>query len=200
MTDTPSAELSALGRELRLHLIVLGGMLSLMWMVEVSDAIFWGGQLDAHGIRPRTTHGLLGIVFAPFLHAGFVHLISNTVPFLVLGWLVLARETRHFAVVTVVTMVLGGLGTWLVGAADSVHVGASGLVFGYLGYLLLAGWYDRRVGSILVSLLVFVFYGALLFGVLPGRDGMSWEGHLFGFLSGALCARLIARRRGETEG
>lgn len=197
MTASPSAELAALKKELRLHVIVLGAMLSLMWMVEISDAVFWGGQLDAHGIRPRTAEGLLGILFAPFLHVGFVHLVSNTLPFLVMGWLVLARETWHFGVVTVVTMVVGGFGTWLVGAADSVHIGASGVVFGYLGYLLLAGWYDRSVGSIVVSILVFVFYGALLLGVLPGEEGISWEGHLFGLLAGALCARFIARRRDD---
>lgn len=90
--------------------------------------------------------------------------------------------------------VLWGLGTWLVGASDSVHIGASGLVFGYFGYLLLAGFFERRFFSILLSLLVLFAWGGMIFGVLPGQTGISWEGHLFGFLGGGLSAKLLAKK------
>lgn len=200
MGTTAKDEWAALKRELRLQMIVLVSLLGLMWSVEMVDLIAFGGTLDEHGIEPRTTEGLLGILFAPFLHVGLGHLLANTLPFFLLGWLVIARELRDFVVVTVATIVVAGLGVWALGAADSVHVGASAVVFGYLGYLLLIGWYDRSIGTILLSLLVLFFYGGMVFGVLPGQPGISWEGHLFGLLAGAGSARLIGRRRKKDDG
>jgi membrane associated rhomboid family serine protease len=157
-----------------------------------------GNPLDAFGIRPREVDGLFGVLFAPFLHVGFQHLIANTIPFVILGWFVLLRETWHFLAVSAVVIVLGGLGVWLFGQSGSVHIGASGLVFGYLGYLMLGGWFERRFTTILGSLFVGVLYGGLVLGVLPGTPGVSWEGHLFGFLSGVLMAWLLARRAPKT--
>ena len=148
-----------------------------------------GGALLKFGIIPRTTDGLIGILVAPFLHANLNHLVANTVPFLLFGWLVMLRDRRHFAVVTLLAMLGSGLLSWTLGAPNSIHIGASGVVFGYFGFLLLAGWYARSAGSIAISLLVGVLWGGTVLGVLPGTPGISWQGHLGGFLGGVLAAR-----------
>ena len=113
---------------------------------------------------------------------------------LVLGAFVMMRRKRDLAIVSALAALVGGLGTWLIAPAATVHVGASILVFGYLGYLLARGVVERKLGSILGSLVVFFLYGGALFGVLPGQAGISWQGHLFGFLGGALAAKLLAKR------
>lgn len=189
-------ELAALRRELHLHVAILGGLVALLWALELVDGFALGGSLDAWGIRPRDPDHLVGILCAPFLHGGFPHLVANTVPVLVLGAFVLLKDTRHFFVVLAVTTLLGGLGVWLFGRPGSVHIGASLWVFGLLGYLLAAGWFERSVGTILLSVLVFALYGGALWGVLPGERAVSWESHLFGLLAGVLSARwLLGRRR-----
>ena len=187
--------MKALAGGLKTRAGVLAGLVGLMWLAEVVDLVIFGGALDAGGIRPRTEAGLWGILFAPFLHGGFAHLVANTVPLLVLGWLVLVRGLRDFAWVTFVAVVLGGLGVWLVGGPRTVHIGASGLVFGYLGYLFLRGYWERSLPAILVAVVAGVLYGGALWGVLPVRQGVSWEGHLFGFAGGAAAASAHRRRR-----
>ena len=194
-----AGELRAIGNELRLQALILFGLVGIMWAAELVDLAFLRGALDGLGIRPRTLDGLRGIFFAPFLHGGLAHLIANTVPFLGLGWLILLRGVRVFLLVTVVTVVLGGLAVWVIGGPNTVHIGASGLVFGYLGFLLLRGYFDRGVVSIIIALVVMVVYGGALWGVLPLRAGISWESHLFGFLAGALAARLVAPGRSSTR-
>lgn len=129
------------------------------------------------------------------MHANFEHLIANTVPFIVLGWFVMLQETSDFFLVTAVTMLVGGLGIWVFGDPRSIHIGASILIFGYLGFLLLRGYFQRNFASIALSIIVGVFYGGLVWGVLPSRPGISWEGHLFGFIGGAIAARIIAKNR-----
>ena len=183
----------SLVEDVKVPFLILAGSLSVFWVVEIIDVVlpFWG--LDQYGIRPRTERGLWGILASPFLHGGFDHLIGNSVPFLILGWLTMFRERWHFALVTVMAMLLGGLGVWAFGATGSVHIGASGVIFGYLGFLLLSGFFERRFGAILVSLGVGVAYGGLVWGVLPSQPGISWEGHLFGFLAGILAAYVAAR-------
>ncbi|MEJ7728677.1 MAG: rhomboid family intramembrane serine protease [Polyangiaceae bacterium] len=184
-----------LKRELFTQAAIRGGGLALLWVLEIVDQLFLHGSLDQLGIRPRTLTGLRGILLAPLLHGGFAHLVSNSVPLLVLGWMVMLRETRHIFPVTALATLVGGLGVWLVGAPGSVHIGASIVVFGYLGYLLLRGWFERSLWSIVGSLFVAVLYGGLVLGVLPGQAGVSWEGHLFGFLGGVLAARLMRKKR-----
>lgn len=164
-----------------------------MWAVFI---VTWltGGALLWLGVVPRTVIGLRGIFFAPLLHGSFAHLIANSVPFVILGWLVMLRDSRHFTTVTLVAMVSSGLMAWLIGAPGSVHVGASGVVFGYLGFLMLSGWYARSVGSIAVSILVTVLWGSLAFGVMPGQAGVSWQAHLGGFIGGIYAARMFRVR------
>jgi membrane associated rhomboid family serine protease len=138
--------------------------------------------------------GLVGIALAPLLHGGFGHLIANTIPLITLGWLIMLRETRDLIAVTVLSALVSGLGVWLVGASYSVHIGASGVIFGYFGFLLLRGYFERSLIAVLLSIVVAVLYGGMLWGVFPSGRLISWEGHLFGFLGGVLAARFMARR------
>ncbi len=183
----------AIARELKLHAVILGGFVAVMWIAELLDQFFLGGQLNTLGIYPRQPETLRGILFMPFLHGNFTHLLSNTVPFLILGWLVLVRGIRDFFLVTAAAMLLGGMGVWLFGA-PGIHIGASGVVFGYLGFLLLRGLFERSFQAIALSLLVGFFYGGLVGGIFPGQPGISWEGHLFGFLGGILAAKYVSRK------
>jgi len=186
-------QIGAIVRELRTHGVILGGLVALMWILVTIDFVLRGSLL-AYGILPHRLIGLRGILFAPFLHGGFTHLIANTIPFVTLGWLIMLRETRDFFAVTAITMLVSGLGVWVFGNPYSIHIGASGVVFGYLGFLLLRGFFERSVIAIVLSVLVGFFYGGVLWGILPTQPGISWEGHLFGFLGGIIAARLLARR------
>ncbi|MFW6296024.1 MAG: rhomboid family intramembrane serine protease, partial [Halothece sp.] len=144
-----SDEAKAIARELKTQGIILGSLVAIFWIVEIVDLVFFQSQLDRYGIRPRSLIGLRGVLFAPFLHGGIGHLIANTVPFIMLGWFVMLQETSDFFIVTAITMAVSGLGVWLFGHAYSIHVGASGLIFGYLGFLLFRGYFQRNIPSIL---------------------------------------------------
>ncbi|MEQ8464984.1 rhomboid family intramembrane serine protease [Coleofasciculus sp. E1-EBD-02] len=188
-------ETQALAREVKTQATILGGLVAVMWGLELIDLVIFQGALDGYGILPRTIIGLRGILFAPFLHGGLPHLIANTIPFLTLGWFVMLQKTSDFFIVTAITMVVSGLGVWLIGS-PGLHIGASGLVFGYLGFLLLRGYFQRNIPSILLSLIVGFLYGGAIWGVLPTVPGVSWEGHLFGFIGGIIAARLLSQRKG----
>jgi membrane associated rhomboid family serine protease len=164
-------------------------LLAVMWALELLDVAL-RGWLDSHGIEPRDADGLLGVLLAPVLHAGFSHLLANTVPLLVLGTLVATAGRGTFWRVTGTVVVLGGLGTWLIAPAGTITIGASGLVFGYLGYLLVAGLRTRHWIDLLVGALVLLLYGGLLLGALPWAvDGtISWQAHLTGAIAGGLAA------------
>lgn len=182
-------------QEIKTQAIILATFVAIFWLLEILDQFVFRGSLDYFGIMPHQVIGLRGILFAPFLHGDFPHLIANTVPFLILGWLVMLQETSDFFIVTGLTMLVGGLGVWLFAAPGSIHIGASILIFGYLGFLLLRGYFQRNIPSILLSILVFLLYGGTIWGVLPSRPGISWQGHLFGFLGGVLAAKLIATEK-----
>ncbi len=173
---------------LKAQALVLGGSLAVFWAVFLMNALP-GGALLGLGIIPRTMVGLRGILFAPFLHASFSHLVANSIPFVALGWMVMLRDEGHFLPVTIAGLLGSGLMAWLLGAPGSVHIGASGVIFGYLGFLMLSGWYARSFGSILLSLIVTAVWGSLVLGVLPGAAGVSWQSHFGGFLGGVLAAR-----------
>ncbi len=170
---------------------------ALAWGLEAVDQFFLKERLDNYGIRPLELDGLWGILCAPLLHGGFAHLTANTVPFLVLGWFVLAGRKGDFFLVNAIVVILGGLGVWLTGNwltdhEKSIHFGASGVIFGYLGFLLFRGVFERSIRSIFVALLAGGLYGGLVFGLVPGKQGVSWQGHLFGFVAGAVTAKLLA--------
>jgi membrane associated rhomboid family serine protease len=172
--------------------VAVAAMVALMWAVEVVDLV--AGDLDAAGIQPREPDGLLGIVLAPFLHAGFGHLLANTVPFLVLGATIALAGLARVVAVTAIVGLVGGLGTWLLAPAGTVHVGASGLVFGFAAYLLARGLVSRRPVHLAVGVAVLLLYGTtLLLGLVPA-SGVSWQGHLFGALGGVAAARMLEAR------
>ena len=176
------------------HVTVLATSLGLAW-VRYAASVLTGGALLSYGIIPRTVVGLRGILFAPFLHGSFAHLLANTVPFIVLGWLVMLRDTRHFGRVTIAAALGSGLLSWLLGAPGSVHIGASGVIFGYLGFLMLSGWYQRTIGSVLLSIGVTAAWGGLALGVLPSMPGVCWQVHLGVFIGGILAARAFRGMR-----
>jgi membrane associated rhomboid family serine protease len=176
--------------KLKPQMKVLGGALALMWAVFVANALS-GGALLSLGVIPRTSIGLRGILFAPFLHGSLAHIVANSIPFLVLGWLVMLRDSSHFLPVTVAAMIGSGLTAWLFGAPGSLHIGASGVIFGYFGFLILSGWFARSLASILLSLLVIALWGGMVLGVMPGQAGISWQAHLGGFLGGVFAARMF---------
>ena len=186
-----SNEMRGLVREVKAQILILAVCVGLMWGIEVID-LFLGGALNQFGIMPRSVVGLRGILFAPVLHGNIPHLIANTIPFVTLGWFVMLRRTSDFFGVTAIVMLIGGLGTWLFAPANTVHIGASGVIFGYLGFLISRGYFERRIGSVIVSLMIGIFYGGLIWGVLPGQIGISWQGHLFGFIGGIVAAWLMA--------
>jgi membrane associated rhomboid family serine protease len=164
-------------------------MLAIMWAAEIVDVPL-GGRLDRFGIRPRRIDGLDGVVLSPFLHDGLGHLIANTLPFVILGAAIAFGNTKRFLQVTLIVAVVAGLGTWLTGPDNTIHIGASGLVFGYVTYLVSRGIFARKLSYILGGILVVMFYGGVLWGLLP-RPGVSWQGHLFGAIGGIAAAALI---------
>jgi len=186
MASSSPVELT-LGSRLKL----IFGFLALLWTIEIVDTILLGSSLEHFGLRPRTMDGLIGIFTMPFLHGNWDHLASNTFPLAIFGTLVMLRGLERFLAVTAVIVATSGVAVWLV-ARSSIHIGASGLIFGYLGYLMSIGFWERKLGPILLSLAVGFLYGGMLWGVLPGQPGVSWEGHLFGFLGGVLAARQLA--------
>jgi membrane associated rhomboid family serine protease len=180
-------------RVLKIQAVVLGGVVAVFWTVFLMNALL-GGSLLRMGVIPRTTAGLRGILIAPFLHGSLNHVVANSIPFAVLGWMVMLRDERHFIPVTLAGMLGSGLMAWLLGAPGTVHIGASGVIFGYLGFLMLTGWYTRSFGSILLSAVVTLAWGGLVFGMMPGAPGISWQSHIGGFLGGVLAARVVSRR------
>lgn len=188
-------EVKGIVNELKSQVFILGGTVALMWILEFFDLMVFRGKLNYFGIIPGSMIGLRGILFAPFLHGDFLHLAANTIPFVTLGWLIMLRETSDFFIVSAISMLVSGLGVWLFAPPNSIHIGASGVVFGYLGYLIFRGYFQRSPGAILLSLIVGLVYGSMIWGVLPTQLGISWQGHLFGFIGGAIAARLLSRKR-----
>jgi membrane associated rhomboid family serine protease len=185
---------------------VVGGLtivsfVVLLWLVEAFDAVS-GHRLDDNGIRPLETDGLSGILFAPLLHANWQHLIANTGPALILGFLMTLAGLSRFLYATAIIWILGGFGTWLIGnigaptyhgmVIETNHIGASSLIFGWLTFLIVFGFFTRKVWQIVTGVVVLFIYGSVLLGVLPGTLGVSWQGHLCGAIAGVLAAYLLS--------
>jgi membrane associated rhomboid family serine protease len=194
MSTAPRNELASIRRDIRRYIGLIGGFIVALWLIELVDALVFGGSLETLGLQPRARAGLPGIALHPLLHADLAHLTANTFSLAIFGLMVLLRDPRDFWVVTALAWLLGGIGTWLVGHAGN-HIGASGLIFGYFGYLLLTGWFERRFGAMILSTLVLLVWGNVLFDLIPLRRGISWELHVFGFIGGVLAAWLRPRRR-----
>lgn len=171
----------------------IAAFVALLYAVELLDVAL-GGRLDLAGVRPREPEGLDGILWAPLLHGSWAHLAANTVPLLVLGFLVLLGGVARWLVVTATVWLVGGAGVWLTGGEGTLHLGASVLAFGWLVFLLVRGFFSRSARQILLGVILLFLYGGLLVGVLPGTPGVSWQGHLFGALGGLLAAWRLGRR------
>ena len=184
--------------------IALAGVLAVMWLIRLLDTFApQGFSAAGSGIVPRTWDGLEGIAFGPFIHASFAHLIANTVPFAILGALVLINGVGEFIFVFVASALVAGLGTWLFGTPHTQHVGASGIILGFMGFLLFRSAFDRRILSAVITIAVAALYAsALAWSLVPSED-VSWTNHFFGFIGGIIAARLRypARKRAiEGEG
>lgn len=193
--NSPQRKIEVYGAEAKRLLRPLLIFVAIMWLVEVLDRLIFHGNLDRLGIEPRQIIGLRGIVFAPFLHGSFAHLLANTVPFVILGFLVILRHNRQFLLISIVILLVSGLGTWLIAPADTVHIGASGLIFGYFAFLVVNAWYERSFTAVILALLVIVLYGGLIGGIWPAGNGISWQGHLFGLIGGTVAAFYFSPRR-----
>ena len=194
--ETKKSVLSTFGNQVT----TLLGWVGLLWVIEIVDWLLFRNQLPQFfGIQPWSVRGLLGIICAPFLHGDFAHLLANTLPLLTLGWLVMLRGRGEWLAVSAIAAVCSGLGTWVFGGLGSTHIGASGVIFGYFGFLLLRGYFERSFSAIAFSLLVAFLYGGIIFGVLPTNQTISWQGHLFGFLGGVLAAKLLSKPRRTYE-
>ena len=169
-------------------------LLAAMWVLEVVDVAL-DHRLDQYGIEPRDPDGLVGVVAAPFLHADFGHLIANTIPFVTLGIIIGLQGVARVLGVTGIVLVVSGLGTWLIAPDNSIHIGASGIVFGYATYLLARGIFNRDLIETGIGLGVVAIWGTALLGGLIPQDGVSWQGHFFGAVGGVLAARVFARPR-----
>jgi membrane associated rhomboid family serine protease len=174
-------------------------MLTGMWALEVTDYVVTddsgANSLDQYGIRAHQVGDLPHIFSAPFLHAGFGHLMANSIPFLVLGFLAAVRGVGKFLLANLIVILVAGIGVWLTGPSNGVTLGASILIFGYFGYLLGRGVFERHLTDIGIAVAVAVVYGTMIFGVLPNDPTISWQGHLFGLFGGLLSARALRRRR-----
>ena len=164
------------------------GFVVLIWVIELINFSI-GHRLSDWGILPRTLKGLKGIPLSPFLHASLIHTMMNTIPLAVLGGLVLLHGRQTFFEISIIIILVSGTALWLFGRS-SYHVGASGLIFGYFGYLVLRAWYDRSLKSFIIAFVTVFLYGGIMWGLLPTFSRISWEGHLFGLLAGILAARL----------
>jgi membrane associated rhomboid family serine protease len=185
----PERRRSTAGTALKVILLFVG----CLYVVELLDQLSGSRLQTSGGLEPRETDSMDGILFAPVLHGPWEHLLANTVPLLVFGFLLLLAGVRRWVVVTAVVWLVGGAGVWLTGGAGTVHIGASVLVFGWLSHLLLRGVFSGHPGQLVLGILLLLVYGGVLWGVLPGQPGISWQGHLFGAIGGGLAAGWLGR-------
>jgi membrane associated rhomboid family serine protease len=197
-TSTPPVP-ARRGQTQREGLALLAGIVGLMWIVEVINTLDSNG-LDSDGIYGRSIDHLWGIITTPFIHASFAHLIGNTIPFVFMGFFIALQGAKRLAQVTLIVIVVGGIGTWLVAPSNIPTIGASGVVFGYAGYLFARGFFDRSLSELAIGLLVGVVWGLALVSSLVPHAGISWQGHLFGLVGGVVAASVFRRERTKAPG
>lgn len=172
---------------------VIVAFTALLYLIELVNLTAFHGSLSHDGIHPRSLAGLPEIIWAPLLHVSWAHLIGNTVPVLVFGYLAMAAGIGPWIAVTSVIWVVSGLGVWAIAPAATSTVGASGVAFGWLTFLLVRGIFNKSFGQIVIALVLLFYWGSVLWGLLPGREDISWQGHVFGALAGIVCAWLVSR-------
>jgi membrane associated rhomboid family serine protease len=180
-------------------LLLLAGIVALMWIVEAINALDGGGLDTGGGIYPRNVDHIWAIFTAPFLHQNFYpHLVDNTIPLVFMGVIIALRGAGKLALVTLIVIVVGGLGTWLIAPANTDTFGASGVVFGYATYLFTRGLFDRSAMEILTGAVVGVIWGGALISSVVPHTGVSWQAHVCGAVGGVVAAWLLAGRRHQT--
>ena len=179
-------------KNLRAKIGVLFWFVLILWLIEIINLVT-GYRLNNFGIYPRKLYGLYGIIFAPFLHGGLTHLLLNTIPLTIMGGIIIVRSIKEFLSISLFIILFSGIIIWFVGR-PAYHVGASGLIFGYFGYLIARGWFERTVSSILIAAVILILYGGMIFYIMPSHSQVSWEAHLFGFITGIIGARIFNRK------
>ncbi len=164
------------------NLALLLGIAALLWVLLLINKML-GYRLNYLGIVPRTPSGLMGIIFSPFLHGSANHLFLNTIPLLILSCFILVGGQTFFFRVTIIIILLSGILIWLFGR-KAIHIGASALVTGYWGYLLINAYHQPNLMAIALAVVCLYYFGGLFFGLFPSDKTVSWEGHLFGFIAG----------------
>ena len=181
-------------------LIVLSGVVAIMWLLEAVNSLDSNRLATSDGIYARNVDHIWAIFTAPFLHFSFQHLIANTVPFVFMGVIIALQGARKFLLVTLIIIVIGGLGTWLIAPAGTDTAGASGVVFGYATYLFARGFFDRSAFELLTGLLVGVVWGGALLSSIVPHYGISWQGHACGAIAGVIAAYLVRSERPAKPG
>jgi membrane associated rhomboid family serine protease len=200
MLGAAKKSLNEIGERLKKQALFMGGVVASLWVIEIIDSLA-PFDFESLGIRPRKLLGLVGILFAPFLHDGLRHLTGNSIGLFFFGWVVLLGGTQSFLRVTALIAIIAGMGTWMFGASNSIHIGASGIVFGYMAFLLLRGFFEKSLRWVMVALIVaFVIYGFVDLGFSSttkngnGAVNISWSGHLSGFAGGIIAAWIFYYR------
>ncbi|MFZ3454168.1 rhomboid family intramembrane serine protease [Arthrobacter sp. 7Tela_A1] len=186
-----------MARRAKSALLAAACFTAFLWLAYFVTLPFQDSLLPELGILPRQLEGLDGILFAPLLHAGTGHLISNSLPLLAFAFLVLLEGLRRFAAVTAICWLASGIGVWLFGGG--LTIGVSGVVFGLFAYLIVRGFYNRSLPQILIAGVLFLVYGSILWGVLPTAAGVSWQSHLFGAAGGVLAAIVLRTDPDRTQ-
>ncbi|WP_271254064.1 rhomboid family intramembrane serine protease [Pseudanabaena sp. Chao 1811] len=191
-----SQKINPLNKEQQKKIFILFFLVSVFWIVVAINEFLFNRSLISFGIMPQSIVGLRGIFIAPFIHASFYSVAENTVPFIILGWLVINRSIKDFYFVFCSSVILSGLGTWLIGKPNTLHIGAGGVVFGFYGYCLFQIYLERKFAIFYTSIAIAIILCALLFfGILPKQSNISWEGFLFGFIGGIIAAKFLASKQ-----
>ncbi|MDA0813851.1 MAG: rhomboid family intramembrane serine protease [Verrucomicrobia bacterium] len=200
MLGAAKKSINEIGERLKMQALIMAGIVACIWMVEIIDSLA-PFDFESLGIRPRQLLGMVGIVFAPFLHDSIGHLAGNSIGLFFFGWVILLGGTPSFIRVTALIAIIAGMGTWVFGAGNSIHIGASGIVFGYMAFLLLRGFFEKSLRWVIVALIVaFVIYGFVDLGLSStaendnGAVNISWSGHLSGFAGGIIAAWIFYYR------
>jgi len=173
----------------------LVGLVGIMWVVQLVNSVDNYDLSKDEGIVPRSISGLKGVVFSPFLHASWPHLIDNTIPFVILGLIIALAGAWRLLAVTAIIALVAGLGTWLISPSNSDTVGASGVVFGYATYLVARGFFNRNALEVGIGLVVGLLFGASLLASIVPHAGISWQDHVFGAIGGVIAARALTPQR-----
>jgi membrane associated rhomboid family serine protease len=179
-------------------LLIMAGVTAGLWVIQIANAEH-DYSFNRFGLKPREVDGLWGVLTQPFLHEGYRQMLSATVPLLAIGWALLLSGIRVWTFVTAFVVVVGGLAAWLVGPSGTTIVGASSMVFGWLGYLIARAYFSRRFKWIVIAAALLIFFGTWLGGLVP-HAGASWQAHLCGFLAGVLVGWLLHPRRVARDG